>query len=103
MRIIIFHHFDQFWAEILKMCHRRVTDGDMRLEESESPSKIIRVQTLRSEFGLHLTYENLGQRVTRSVYLGHSLCEGEGVRSTLLQGHMNWREESCLVHENYDV
>ena len=36
-------------------------------------------------------------------YWGHSLCEREGVRSTLLQGHMNWREKSCLVHENHDV
>ena len=50
------------------MCNRYATDGDMGLEKSESPSKIIRVQTLRSEFGLDLTYENLGQRVTGTPY-----------------------------------
>ena len=31
------------------------------------------------------------------------LAEGEGVRSTLLQGHMNWRKKPCLVHDNHDV
>ena len=40
----------------------------MGLENSESPSKIIRIETLRSEFGRDVTYENLGQRVTGTPY-----------------------------------
>ena len=116
------------------MRHRYAADEDMGLENSASASKIIRVETLRSEFGLDLTYENLGQRVTGTpcwrggmdsefcpleesashqgapvfknefIQLGAlPLAEGEGVRSTLLQWHMNLREKSCLVHENHDV
>ena len=50
------------------MRHRYAADGDMGLENSESPSKIIRIEPLRFEFGLDLTYENLGQRVTGNTY-----------------------------------
>ena len=42
----------------------------------------------------------------RILNLGHSLCEGEGVRSTLLQGYMNSRENQIMAHvklcENHD-
>ena len=60
--------FDQFWVKWRPGRHRYATDGDIGLENSASPSKIIRVETLRSQFGLDLTYENLGQRVMGTPY-----------------------------------
>ena len=60
--------FDQFWDKWRPGRHRYATDGDMGLENSASASKIIRMQPLRFEFGLDLTYENLGQRVTGTPY-----------------------------------
>ena len=74
------------------MRHRYATDGDMGLEESESPSKIIRIQTLRSEFGLDLTYENLGQRVTGNTY-------GRGAR---ILNSAPWRRVLRTMCENHD-
>ena len=52
--------FDQFWVKWRPGRHRYAADGDMRLEKSESPSKIIWLQPLRLEFGLDLTYGNMG-------------------------------------------
>ena len=55
---------DQMWL----MCHGYRLDEVMVLENSDSSSKTIRVQLPLDKFHHDLTYENMGQRVTRNTF-----------------------------------